>query len=324
MPASAACAFETLISAFNGTLPPEDAWDDVIKTANRHLVAPALFASLRESGLLQDVPQEVRAYLAFLHERNEERNRRLRAQAAQSIEAMNAAGIEPLLIKGTALLMLLDDERLGSRMMSDIDLVVPEADRDAALSQIGQLGYAAIEDSSGPHALGKFSRPQDAGALDLHSRPPGPQALFAKDAPDARRTVGQGKLRFVVPTSEEWIVQLVAHDMIRDRRLFTGIVDLRRLLDCREILSMGRTVDWERVRHRLSSPMLALARDVFFLNLERFAGVPVSGRKAGALARLFHRRQLAIECNSSFRRMDARAISTLLAVWRGARGMKPQ
>lgn len=321
MPASAACAFETLIAAFNGTQPPDGAWDGVIEAANRHLVAPALFVSLREGGLLQGVPGEVRSYLAFLHERNEERNRSLHAQATECIAALNEAGVEPLLIKGTALLMLLDGERTGCRMMSDLDMVVSEADRQAALAQIGHLGYAALEDAAGPHALGKFFRAQDAAALDLHMRPPGPQRLFADEAPGARRAVEQGRLRFFIPANEEWIVQLIAHDMIQDRRLFSGIVDLRRLLDCREIIAMGGTMDWDAVRRRLSSPMPALARDVFFLNLERFAGIPVTGRKAGALARLLHRRQLAIECSPAVRRLDAGVISALLAVWRGTRGM---
>ncbi|NRG17879.1 nucleotidyltransferase family protein [Rhizobiales bacterium] len=321
MPASGACAFEALIAAFHGTLPPDDGWGGVIEVANRHLVAPALFTSLREGGLLQHVPEEARSYLAFLHERNEERNRSLHAQATECIEALNEAGVEPLLIKGTALLMLLDAKRLGCRMMSDLDMLVTEADRAAALARIGRLGYAALEDAAGPHALGKFFRPKDAAALDLHMRPPGPQRLFADEAPGARREVRQGRLRFFVPSNEEWIVQLIAHDMIRDRRLFSGIVDLRRLLDCREVSAMGGTVDWDAVRRRLASPMLALAREVFFLNLERFAGVPVNGRKAGVLARLFHRRQLAIECNPAVRRLDGRVIATLLAIWRGTRGM---
>ena len=119
-----------------------------------------------------------------------------------------------------------------------------------------------------------------------------------------------------IPTPPEWVTHLIVHDMIQDRRLRTGEVDLRRLLDCREITSIGYEIDWDGVRNRLSSFRLALARDLFFLNLERFAGVKGDGGNVGLLARLLFNRQIALRGSSAYKRLDRLALNAMRGIWR--------
>jgi len=123
-------------------------------------------------------------------------------------------------------------------------------------------------------------------------------------------------VRLRIPTPAEWVTHLIVHDMIQDRRLRTGDVDLRRLLDCREILGLGYDIDWATVRERLPYGRLALVRDVFFLNLERLVGVKVDGGTRGLLPRLLYARQIALSRHGAYGNLDRLGMSILRRGWK--------
>jgi hypothetical protein len=310
------CGLQALSAALNGVDPGLGKWDAIIEEANRHLIVPALYACLRDGDLLSFVPEEVRSYLGFLHGLNEERNRRLRQQAVETVGALNQAQIEPLLIKGSALLMILPEHRLGSRMISDLDLVVGKDSVEESVARLLGAGYQPLMDAPGAHAHAKFYRPSDVGSVDLHLRPPGPASLFGEVGPLRATRVEVLGVRLRIPTAAEWVTHLIVHDMIQDRRLRTGDVDLRRLLDCREILGLGYDIDWAAVRERLPHGRLALARDLFFLNLERLVGVKVDGGTPGLVPRLLYARQIALRRNATYRFLDGLGLSTLRRGWK--------
>lgn len=309
-------SLETLAALLNGLGSERGHWDGVVEEANRHLVAPALFASLRDRELLGSIPPDVQDYLHFLHGLNAERNRRLTHQTVETLAALNGAGIEPLLIKGSALLMIIPESRLGVRMISDLDLVVRADQVERSVEQLADIGYQPLPDNAGPHAHGKFYRPSDVGSLDLHLRPPGPAHLFAEHRSIPSSTHEVHGVRMKLPTPAEWMTQLIVHDMIQDRRLRTGDVNLRRLLDCRELLNLGHFIDWSIVRERLSRGRLALARDLFFLNLQRLVGVKVEGGTAGFLPKLLYSRQIALRRNATYKNLDRFGLAMLGRCWK--------
>ena len=140
---------QVLAALLNGVEPGQGRWDTVVQEANRHLVAPALYACFRDRGLLGLIPAEVENYLRFLHGLNEERNRRLKQQAIEILSALNEAGIEPLLIKGSALLMIIPEHRLGTRMISDLDLVVDKGAVERSVARLLSIGYQTLPDNPG-------------------------------------------------------------------------------------------------------------------------------------------------------------------------------
>jgi hypothetical protein len=299
-------------------------WDAVIVEANRHLILPALYVFLRDRDLLRFAPTDVEKYLGFIHHLNELRNLRLRQQVLELVKALNSVGIEPLLIKGAALLLALPESRLGARMVSDLDVVVDNEVIETCVAQLVNLGYRPLAGDPGVHAYGKFYRPSDAGSLDLHLRPPGPVALFSTDGAVRSRVVEVAGARLRLPSPEEWVTHLIVHDMIQDRRLRTGEVDLRRLLDCRELLALGYGIDWSAVCRRLPSGRLALGREVFMLNLQRLIDVKIEGHVSGILPRILYRRQIAIKHNVSYRRLDRLGLSVARSAWRIIRLHKVQ
>ena len=66
-----------LMSAMRGSLPDESRWLEVVDIANRGWLVPALYVALEREDCLSRIPDEVRDYLALIHDRNRERNRRL-------------------------------------------------------------------------------------------------------------------------------------------------------------------------------------------------------------------------------------------------------
>src|SRR4051812_43313834 len=115
---------EALAACLRGRPPQPLDWNEIIREANEHLVSPALGDALARQDLVR-VPDDLGAYLRLIHDRNLERNTRLRAQALEAVAALNAIGIEPVLLKGVCVLLTEPNERRGLRMISDIDLQVP-------------------------------------------------------------------------------------------------------------------------------------------------------------------------------------------------------
>lgn len=307
---------QALAALFTGPPPRECQWDTVIQEANRHLVAPALYACLRDRGLLGSMPTDVENYLGFLYGLNEERNRRLRRQAVETLSVLNEAGIEPLFIKGSALLMIIPEHRLGTRIITDLDMVVDKDTVETSVARLLRIGYQPLADNPGPHAYATFWRPSDVGSLDLHLRPPGPEYLFAGSQAVRSFTLDFTGTRLKIPIPTEWVIHLIVHDMLHDRGLRTGDVNLRRLLDCREIVRTGYDIDWSMVRDRLPAGKLALARDLFFLNLQHFVGMNVDGDAVGLLPKLLYARQLAIQRNGTYRNMDSFGLALARRSWK--------
>lgn len=81
-------------AALDGALPPDGDWFRVLEIANRGWLGPALYLA-PSRGRENAMPSSVRDYLAFLHERNCERNRRLRDQLCEAVTVLNKKGTEP-------------------------------------------------------------------------------------------------------------------------------------------------------------------------------------------------------------------------------------
>ena len=154
-------ALEALIAGLRGRAVSTADWQSVIALANRSLLTPALFSALAHSGEIDRLPYDVREYLEFIHDRNWERNVRLRAQLAEAVAALNRRGIVPLLLKGAVPLFLSPASRIPARMTSDLDLSVEAAEEADAQECLGELDYIPLAGARG------MARPQDVGVLEL-------------------------------------------------------------------------------------------------------------------------------------------------------------
>jgi hypothetical protein len=200
-------------------------------------------------------------------------------QTLQAVDALQSAGIEPILLKGYALAALLYDDPIF-RPSTDIDLLIRRSEVDAACSALERIGgrlpsreTAAVQFASSydlpvmmPSASGK------AGLLELHWDL-APRGLFSLDLDAWRARSGEFQvegltaLRF---SPEDMLLHLALH--MRKHRY----VGLRWLCDVAELVRRHTAeLDW---RYVLTSAQRAGLRVLLYTSLqlaERLLQAPV-------------------------------------------------
>lgn len=275
-------------AALNGHPPAEPEWPRLLETANRGWLGPALYVALRRSGRHGDIPPSVLSYLELLHDRNRERNRRLRAQVLEAARAMNARGVQPVLLKGAIHLVSVPDEAFGARMISDLDIAISPAEMTDARAALKGLGYA---DSRTIHEMG---RPQDVGEIELHDRP-GPRSAryLSGDLKGSSAVVEQEGALLFVPSATSQALHLVVHDMIKDGDYWDFGIDLRHLHDLAELARSPAGIDWRRLRAALSDRTARRALQVQATALRDLFGTQVPDDLCGGgLIRVKHEARL--------------------------------
>jgi hypothetical protein len=280
-----------LAACLRGSPPPGGDWLGVIEDANRSLVTPALAARLRS----ELCPQDVNEYLTLIVERNAARNKRLLDQLDEVTACLNAAGIVPTLIKGTAWLRTALPMRLGDRMLTDLDIIVSVADIDGAMRALDRVGFhidSAVDDAQ-HHFKADMFRSSDAAMIDLHVRPPGPSRLH----PPARlaahtRTSGPPERVAGLPDATLQAFHILVHDLFHDGDFWVGRIDLRHLLDM-DALSREPDFSWDLISDWMSTPLDRTALATQCLALSELLGTPVpESLLAIRGARLQHRRRM--------------------------------
>ncbi len=148
-------------------------WELIIEAASYHLVTPALSYSLKgRSG----VPQAINDYLGAVLFLSGERNQDLLGGLAQPLRALNGAGIEPILLKGIASIASALYPDPAMRILSDIDLLVPESEAENASRLLAALGFRQAFANElidyGEHHHRVPQRHPDTGVvIELHVRP---------------------------------------------------------------------------------------------------------------------------------------------------------
>jgi hypothetical protein len=283
-----------LAAALRGEAPAEQQWLDVLWLANTGLVTPRLRAALARSGGLDQTPAEVRGFLDEVETRNFERNRRLFAQLNDAVAALNAAGIEPTVLKGAAIWSTLGRPAAFDRMLNDLDLLVRPTEAQRAVEVLETAGFPVHSRYPGPevHVVAELGRPTDVGFIDLHQRPPGPPGVveMAGLHRHSRRVEHDG-IAYRVPCPAMQVFLLVLHDQFHDGDYWRGGVDLRHLLDIADLAAGPDGVDWDLVRTLCRTSLVRHAMEAQLAAAGALVGAAVP--RPTAWGRLQHRRRLA-------------------------------
>lgn len=286
-------ALADVCAALRGHAEPDADWLSLIELANQALVTPAVHRALEASGALADVPQEAAAFMADVAARNAERNRRLWAMAMDAVAALNAAGIEPTLLKGMAV-WAVSGEADFDRMMSDVDLLVrpDEVERAIAALQAAGFGLLGRYEGAEVHVAAELGRPSDVGLIDLHQRAPGPPGMAEVFDPrrDTIPTPWAGQAH--VPTPAHQVYLLCLHDQFHDGDYWRGGFDLRHLQDIAGLARGG--VDWAALEALIPTRLVRNAVHGQLLAAHRLLGAEVPPAPLRRLTPgLQHRRRLA-------------------------------
>jgi hypothetical protein len=146
-------------------------WGSTVKIAEWHRLSPILFSHLRSDG---HVPADVRAALEHAYLANAGRNLFVGASLRRVVDALSAADVPAVLLKGAALVETVYPDA-AQREMLDLDLLVPPDRLAAANAALAPLGYRALPGSDGeqelrvaPHHDAPLIDPEQILAVELH------------------------------------------------------------------------------------------------------------------------------------------------------------
>lgn len=288
-------ALLSLCECLRGSFPARADWLSLIGLANQTLTTPTLIGFV--SQFEQDLPKDVCAYVRHIHRRNLSRNERLTAQLEEAIVAINGRGVTPVLLKGAATLATAPKAGRDVRLMSDLDIMVGPDQIEAAFDALSGIGYELHfqTPSDSEKWFAELKRPQDVGMIDLHQRPPGP-AFFYRSQGDVlqhskRVSIGEGSA--YIPTATYQALMLIIHDQFQDYGYWVGEIDIRHLIELRDLCHSPEGIDWDQLAGFATSSLARNAVESQLIALARLLGVNVPLRMCGRfIPRLQFARQL--------------------------------
>lgn len=283
--------------------------------AAAHDVLPALAVRCHELGLdARATGIERAAHLKQALVDNTRHNMSMVAQALKLAGALNAAGITPLFLKGTARLLVAEGTNLGFRKQVDIDLVVRPGELvaagDALLGDGYRFGEVSGEDhvvtpvamttelaagkSAAHHHLPPLVKESYAATVELHRHfLPG---RFQRDNPLESLFSHAGKVEingveFLVPSADYRFIHLVLGKLVNDGHLARRSFPVREACDLVEILEgAGGDLDPEFLTRRLGKRFARVCSLVAELTGYRTAIAGDDGGAARRYLRLMQKR----------------------------------
>ena len=281
-------ALRLVTAAIRGRLPEVADWRVVLEIANLGWLGPALYVALRRADRLEEIPTPVHDYLSLLHDRNRDRNERLRAQLLEATRALNSASIEPILLKGAIHLFTAGADDLGSRMISDLDISLAPEEMATAKAALAGLGYFRFGTDR------ELGRANDVCVIELHDRPSARSARYLSSdlracSPPAEVDGATAR----IPSATARALHLIVHDMIKERDYWSLRIDLRHLHDLAALARSSEGIDWQRLCALLPDRTARGALVVQARALEDLFDVPIPpDLRAGWQAELRHRARL--------------------------------
>lgn len=284
---------KALSSLLAGETPRDIDWMPALALANTALVTPQIYSAALRSGTVWQMPAEVRSFLHEVWVRNRERNRRLFAQLRDATSALNAVGLEPTLLKGAAYWATMGRPSQHDRIMTDLDLLVGEEEAAAAVRALQAAGFCTLDRGTElTHTVAELGRPQDVGIIDLHIRPPGPEALAraAMAVPGQTLSVSWDGVRAKAPSPALQVFLLVLHDQFQDGGYWRGEFVLRHLLEIAALSREPGGVDWSVVARLAPTRLVRNVTDAQLLAAATICGALTPKTARRPWVRLQHAR----------------------------------
>ena len=243
---------------------PVSGWPALLDIAADHQLLPALWSALHARGV-RALPEGVggdRSPLRELeraHAINAARVRDLRSQAVLVLDALDDAGIDAIAIKGLHWLLAGWQRDPASRVLVDIDILIPRPLARDAQRALELLGYAPVpgaprDDLTLDHQLVALAAPGHRGSVELHVAPIAPayaKLLTADELFDAAEVQIIERRERRLPNATHAMVLLIAHAQLQDGDARLLRLPLRALRDLAVLVDEGHgTADWDAVGGR--------------------------------------------------------------------------
>lgn len=278
---------------------PGWSWERLFDEANKNALLPAVSLALRDRIDLP-LPSDVSGFLSAIASLNLERNESIRLEAESVVALLNRIGIEPVLLKGSAYLVLGVFANPAERYLVDVDLLIPKERIEAAAALLIENGFVRDDtDRFGRfrHHHPPLRRPGCVSVEIHHTLGMGPSGsiLPAQEVLARATPCSFGSSRARVPCPDHLAIHLVLHSQLLHSYNERIWPPLRALYDLVNLQNrFAESIDWASVSRRFRSSghygTLALhLRDVH----DALALDPPIGTRLGGITRLrWHRRRL--------------------------------
>ena len=233
-------------------------WELIVEVSSFHYVTPALAGCLRGYA---NVPSDVRDYFDEMAAFNGRRNELILAGLARVAGLLNAIDIEPVLLKGAALLVAGIYPEPSLRLLGDADILIPanrSAEADAALRAAGfnTRSFDVVPPPS-HHHLPMLHDPESGMAVELHtdviSQSPEAVISTAWFCERSQPTLFRGQ-RVRLPESTRNVGHTIFHSEIYHELYSLNKIQLRHLLDLALIRAQHESaIDWGELDHRFAA-----------------------------------------------------------------------
>jgi len=245
---------------------PETPWEEIIDFANRHLLIPTLYSMMEKKDLLGLLDDDLIAeYLETVYGFNRARNESILLQLQDICDLFAKIDVTPVLLKGAAALSEKYYPSIGARVMSDIDILVPEDKIKECIALLeSEAGYKAVDEDAPlwqSHQYRRIYSENGAAALELHYH-----ALIEKCRPYLTdeevmkhvRTSSTIKNAYVLEPSFD-LYHIFLHSELQDSSHENHTLPLRGLYHAATIVTACQNeIDWDLLskkaqQHKLSS-----------------------------------------------------------------------
>jgi len=239
-------------------------WNKLLYQANRQLCTPRWYIQLKQDKLLSYLPDGLEDYLLAIYESNLDRNQQFVSALVTLLDQFNEAGIDNLLLKGAASFYLNLYADMGSRIMGDLDILVPNDKIENAQQILEELGYKAIADEG--KKLDDLPTDERHHHILAHHLPGTPVVV------EIHFKVGYSLTHRMLPIEDVWSKRLIVdfmgqptsilsptdqlilnavHALEVEYEFIQGYVSLRQLLEFVLLAEYyGKAIDWDLWRSR--------------------------------------------------------------------------
>ncbi len=267
---------ESILSKINS---PEFVWEPVVYCSGEHLVTPALCFYLKKKGLFSLLTQELQDYLNLTYDLNLSRNNKIKEQLLILLPDFNAAGIEPILLKGISSLLGELYESPGIRVLGDIDILLPEDKLTIATNIMLKHGYTYTPRINKNIVkeykhLPEFLHKDQPVAIEIHNDPVNLKynewvSFTSAWSDNSIISFKTGKVR--LPSPEFRLLHNFCHCQLEDNGYLAGYINARQMLEwvkLRDRYEMD--FDWDSIQKRVKSNHSEAAWGGYVLAAENF------------------------------------------------------
>lgn len=258
----------------------------LISLTERYGTGTSLAWRLKDDLLERDLRAFVELSLRYAREKAERRRRGILLLA----RAMNAIGVEPLLLKGSAAELGGIYPDPGFRLMSDIDLLVPTEQFQASAAAAEVAGFVTREDGDYGHTHAPQYHDELGLMLEIHHQV---TRVYERDnfpVASLFDSATRHKMDDAIVLLPDWTMHaalVILHALAWDRTRYMAQMPFKALLDLAALKASGRVEQWngladllDRAGERTSMVHVeVLFRTVFRTPLTELTVSPAEARR---------------------------------------------